>query len=189
MITSIVLENFKCFRKVEVKPQLVTVFVGPNGSGKSSVLQALALLKQSLGKTGLRVRGSLLNLSGPSDVAPKFQSAPGPVHIQFAGVGSQEDSAPTLLAPRFGDRIQFRYGAKFAAGSQLEFHFGEIRFLFDDTLTTVELPENGKLTNQIGFGPFRAALQKTIEVAKIANLAGWTGSPAPGNYKTGSRRY
>lgn len=42
MITSITLENFKCFRKVEVNPRRITAFVGPNGTGKSSVLQALA---------------------------------------------------------------------------------------------------------------------------------------------------
>jgi AAA15 family ATPase/GTPase len=38
MITRSALENFKCFREVEVKPKRITVFIGPNGSGKSSVL-------------------------------------------------------------------------------------------------------------------------------------------------------
>ena len=47
MITNITLENFKCFRKVEINPKLVTLFIGPNGTGKSGVLQALLLLKQS----------------------------------------------------------------------------------------------------------------------------------------------
>jgi len=51
VITSITLENFKCFRKLEVQPRLITAFVGPNGSGKSSVLQALAL--RSLKPRGL----------------------------------------------------------------------------------------------------------------------------------------
>ena len=50
MITNITLENFKCFRKVEVNPRLLTVFIGPNGTGKSSVLQALILMKQSIGQ-------------------------------------------------------------------------------------------------------------------------------------------
>ena len=48
MITNITLENFKCFRKVEINPKLVTLFIGPNGTGKSGVLQALLLLKQWL---------------------------------------------------------------------------------------------------------------------------------------------
>ena len=48
MITGITLENFKCFRKVEIHPKRVTCFVGPNGTGKSSVLQAFGLLKQTV---------------------------------------------------------------------------------------------------------------------------------------------
>ena len=59
MITNITLENFKCFRKVEVNPKLVTLFIGPNGTGKSGVLQALLLLKQS------EDAGERLDLSGP----------------------------------------------------------------------------------------------------------------------------
>ena len=47
MITNISLENFKCFRYLDLNPKLVTVLIGPNGTGKSGVLQALLLLKQS----------------------------------------------------------------------------------------------------------------------------------------------
>ena len=50
MITNITLENFKCFRRVEINPKRLTVLIGPNGTGKSSVLQALLLLKQSVRK-------------------------------------------------------------------------------------------------------------------------------------------
>ena len=50
MITGIVLENFKCFERVEINPKRVTCFVGANGTGKSSVLQAFGLLKQSVAK-------------------------------------------------------------------------------------------------------------------------------------------
>ena len=48
MITGIVLENFKCFERVEIHPKRVTCFVGANGTGKSSVLQAFGLLKQTV---------------------------------------------------------------------------------------------------------------------------------------------
>ena len=47
MITGIVLENFKCFERVEIHPKRVTCFVGANGTGKSSVLQTFGLLKQT----------------------------------------------------------------------------------------------------------------------------------------------
>ena len=64
MITNITLENFKCFRKVEINPKLVTLFIGPNGTGKSGVLQALLLLKQSKNvNRALDLSGPLTNLS------------------------------------------------------------------------------------------------------------------------------
>ncbi len=71
MITGIVLENFKCFERVEINPKRVTCFVGANGTGKSSVLQAFGLLKQSV--EAVRVSRSVnalslgcdLKLSGP----------------------------------------------------------------------------------------------------------------------------
>ncbi|MBI2862185.1 MAG: AAA family ATPase [Chloroflexi bacterium] len=62
MLTHLELRNFKCFDEVKLylKPR-INVFIGPNGSGKSSVLQALALLKQSLGKSeGLKPFGPYL---------------------------------------------------------------------------------------------------------------------------------
>ena len=48
MITQIYLQNFKCFRTVDIRPKQVTAFVGANGTGKSSVLQAFGLLKQTM---------------------------------------------------------------------------------------------------------------------------------------------
>ena len=91
MITSIVLENFKCFRQIEVKPRLITVFVGPNGSGKSSVLQALALLKQSIGTNGFTLQGDLINLAGEQDLLPRFKQTPVTPHIGLAGVDFHSD--------------------------------------------------------------------------------------------------
>ena len=71
MITQIYLEDFKCFRTVNIYPKRVTCFVGANGTGKSSVLQAFGLLKQSIesvqnfGDASSRVTGSQLKLDGP----------------------------------------------------------------------------------------------------------------------------
>ena len=78
MITGITLENFKCFRRVEINPKQVTCFVGANGTGKSSVLQAFGLLKQTVKRSTvvptkdivpvmedeLDVQGPLVNLPG-----------------------------------------------------------------------------------------------------------------------------
>ena len=79
MITGITLENFKCFRKVEINPKRITCFVGPNGTGKSSVLQAFGLLKQSaesydstIRQTPLTMQGPLVNLNNSWELTASF---------------------------------------------------------------------------------------------------------------------
>ena len=65
MITNITLENFKCFRHVSINPKLLTVLIGPNGTGKSSILQALLLLKQSVGEDELKHDGEFFKFERP----------------------------------------------------------------------------------------------------------------------------
>ena len=76
MIIEVTLENFKCFRRVRIHPKRVTVFIGPNGTGKSSVLQALLLLKQSVGADRLQHQGEFVNFADPKSVAPNFLRDP-----------------------------------------------------------------------------------------------------------------
>ena len=83
MITNIVLENFKCFRQLEINPKLLTVLIGPNGTGKSSVLQALLLLKQSAGKDWIDYQGEFINLSGRADIVPNFMKDDPAMSIGF----------------------------------------------------------------------------------------------------------
>ena len=64
MLTSIRLENFKCFERLELQPGRITVLIGPNGAGKSSVLQALMFLRQSLGHEDPQWQGPFVNLVG-----------------------------------------------------------------------------------------------------------------------------
>ena len=40
MIANVAVENFKCFRELDISPRMLTVLIGPNGTGKSGVLQA-----------------------------------------------------------------------------------------------------------------------------------------------------
>ena len=84
MITNILLENFKCFRQLEINPKLLTVLIGPNGTGKSSVLQALLLLKQSVGKGRIEFNGEFLNLSGWCDIIPNFLDNCPSIYFCFA---------------------------------------------------------------------------------------------------------
>jgi len=46
MIRNLILENFKCYQKVDLPFNNLTVFVGENSVGKSSVIKALLLLRQ-----------------------------------------------------------------------------------------------------------------------------------------------
>ena len=83
MITNITLENFKCFRQVSINPKRLTVLIGPNGTGKSSVLQALLLIKQSVGADKLNYEGEYISLSGPDDLIPNFIPEPSLPYLQL----------------------------------------------------------------------------------------------------------
>lgn len=72
MLTELRLENFKCFgRPTTIPLARISVFIGPNGSGKSSPIQALMLLKQSLGQASLLLNGNFIQLGEFSDIAYK----------------------------------------------------------------------------------------------------------------------
>ncbi len=96
MITQIYLEDFKCFRTVNIRPKQITAFVGANGTGKSSVLQAFGLLKQTFCRyqdsrdrqamasgCDLNTQGPLVNISDPRALSWHFDhNSP---EIYFAG--------------------------------------------------------------------------------------------------------
>ena len=48
MLTRIKLENFKCFKELDLKCAPLTLLTGINGTGKSSVFQALVMLRQTI---------------------------------------------------------------------------------------------------------------------------------------------
>jgi len=56
------LGNFKTFERLELALGQITVLIGPNGSGKSSVVEAMMLLRQSVGQGKLVLTGPYLNL-------------------------------------------------------------------------------------------------------------------------------
>ncbi|HZO74259.1 MAG TPA: DUF3696 domain-containing protein [Ktedonobacteraceae bacterium] len=61
MITSLFLQNFKCFEKQTLAFKPLTLLSGLNGTGKSSTIQALLLLRQSYQQKLLQTRGLALN--------------------------------------------------------------------------------------------------------------------------------
>lgn len=62
MLKRIKIENFKCLKNVSLNLGNITVFIGPNGTGKSSVIQALLILKQSLGSETVLLNGKYISL-------------------------------------------------------------------------------------------------------------------------------
>ncbi len=68
MFTKLHIRGFKRLQDVALDLGRITVLIGPNNAGKSSVLQFLAVLKQSLGSSGLQLDGQLVRLGDASDV-------------------------------------------------------------------------------------------------------------------------
>ncbi len=73
MIEELRLRNFKAFQEVEIALTGLNLLVGANGAGKSSVLQSIAVLKQSIesgavGSGQLMLNGELANLGTGRDV-------------------------------------------------------------------------------------------------------------------------
>ena len=62
MLERLKFENFKAWRKADVRLGKVTGFFGTNSAGKSSILHLLLLLKQTRNATD---RGLVLDFGGP----------------------------------------------------------------------------------------------------------------------------
>ena len=79
MITSIEIENFKCFRHLSLPLGALTLFTGLNGGGKSSAIQPLLLLAQAARMSpdaqGLPLNGPLVHLGTVGDVLPSDRAA------------------------------------------------------------------------------------------------------------------
>ena len=127
MITNITLENFKCFRHVSINPKLLTVLIGPNGTGKSSVLQALLLLKQSVGEDGLKYEGDCINLGDSSVTTPTICSEPATFFFGIDGNASWG-----------GERIDYEYGAYFTSRT------GSLRSSFGNLSTIIRISSQNR---------------------------------------------
>ncbi len=105
MIEELYLENFKGIRKIKLKLRPLTIFIGPNGSGKSSALQALAVLKQSLGGSQLILEGDQVSIGAWGDVVREGDSSL-EITIEHAGTLG----APSFLGSRYLAGYRFRSG-------------------------------------------------------------------------------
>lgn len=139
MITRLTLVNFKAFRRLELPLGPLTLLTGLNSSGKSSVLQALALTRQSMESRGMLLNGDLVELGTARDVLhDDFGPADdlGIIEAPVVAVVLEEDGEPAGIYATFDpsepdeDLMEARVSAK------LKRHLpGPFQYLHADRIT------------------------------------------------------
>lgn len=66
-LSKVKIKNFRCLKSVELDISPITIIYGENGSGKSSILEAIQLLKQSIGNNRLITDG-IINFGSYKDI-------------------------------------------------------------------------------------------------------------------------
>jgi len=111
-LNRIQVSNFKSLKDISIEPSKITVLIGPNSSGKSSILQFLAILKQSIALRGnnqrgqFTTRGSLIDLGDFKDIVINHNLSK---EIQFFILG--QSNVNYELEKVFGSGVaKFSYG-------------------------------------------------------------------------------
>ena len=161
MITNITLENFKCFRQVSINPKRLTVLIGPNGTGKSSILQALLLLKQSVGEEILQFQGRQINFPDrlePS-IPPNFLSERSISKIIVGGDSGGEDSD-----------VSYLYGTTFSQHGNVIANFGKLRSELEKAAVEVKIDESDATATAImDIGDASITLTRSRKVGEITS--------------------
>ena len=165
MITNITLENFKCFRQVSINPKLLTVLIGPNGTGKSSVLQALLLLKQSVGKDEIRYQGEFINITDLAEIAPNYLENPTSTCTEFTGTISPNESNKDH---GFDERVCFRYNADFLLHHSEPFNSGQLGSTYRGESLAARIPED--LNRPVTADGYQATLIQTSRIGVLAEV-------------------
>jgi predicted ATPase len=105
MISSLEINNFKCFEQLRLSFGPLTLLTGLNGGGKSSAIQPLLLLAQNFRDmdrpSAFALNGSLVHLGTVGDVLPSEATSS---RVEFT-VSSLTTEATWSLATRAGDRF------------------------------------------------------------------------------------
>ena len=165
MITNITLENFKCFRQVSINPKLLTVLIGPNGTGKSSVLQALLLLKQSVGEERLLFRGELFSLSSAVEIFPNFMDTPDYICIEIGGSVLHKELATN---PRFSEKVYFQYRGEFSDSNLSVTNIGMVESQTMGLPFELSVPRD--LEDNSPKTPWSIFVQKSNRIAALAEF-------------------
>jgi len=169
MLEKLWLQNFKAFEKVTIDPALLTVLIGPNGTGKSSIIQALAVLKQSRGFSRLEFGGPYLALGSYRDLIHGGDTR---TEMTFGLSLNIEHAIEPLVPP--GAKLTYE---ALCDQSGLKAHSG-ILALLDETI-------NVRWGREVGAGRSQllAIGNGVVEIVAAARLllpfqqAGWTSVP------------
>jgi energy-coupling factor transporter ATP-binding protein EcfA2 len=111
MLRKISLANFKGFSSVNIELSKLNLFVGENGTGKSTLIQALSILKRSLGSSGIVTDLPFMNLGPLHDIVPPAKTASITV----------EGTVPMDLKPIKADGVEFKCVVKFDVQGLFEY--------------------------------------------------------------------
>ena len=171
MLTELELENFKAVKRASISLGRITVLIGENGSGKSSFLQALTLLKQSLGKAHLEVSGTKIELGSIRDIL-HFGDARNRIGIRLRVLGPLSEADQVL-----GDVVDATYAVIFDQ-QNISSHSLEVATPFELEASVVRgsasiTPEHVPLPKGVS-ATFQGAnrIAEPLGIAKIANGVG-----------------
>ena len=164
MITNITLENFKCFRQVSINPKLLTVLIGPNGTGKSSILQALLLLKQSVGEERIRHQGKFVNFPDSSTAVPNYLPSISTFRLTFAGTSHEILSSSEEI-------LYFRYGVEISSCGSMRDSFGEMSSRVGEDAIEVCKEKGAEVTpRSFNSGNFRIDLHEGSTIGSLVRF-------------------
>ncbi|MBK1888601.1 DUF3696 domain-containing protein [Undibacterium sp. 14-3-2] len=162
MLNSIKLENFKCYRDLEIGFSSLTIFCGNNSVGKSTAIQALAVPFQSKFQDYVHLNGELVNLGSYKDIHSTDAVNEGDEHmavvldfsvdavaVQFGyGFASVDDQ--TLLGNKLQSNVEQRAQATLG-----EWYFSQVGFQFLEAerfgpRNSFRLNENNDIIDWVG---------------------------------------
>ena len=115
MLTQIDFYQFKCFRKLDLPLAGLTLLSGLNASGKSSILQALALLHQTMREhewsSRLMLNGAAIRLGAAADVIDKLHGR------RRCGIGLHDDERRRLRWDFEGEPEEMSLAVRRARGN------------------------------------------------------------------------
>lgn len=184
MLDAFSIRNFKACKEVDIPLAPLTVLTGLNSSGKSSVLQSLALIRQTYDRsliTGLTLNGDWTSLGTAQDVL--YEDAESEeITIAFLERGARYEW--TCTCPKDAYVLPLQKSPERPA----DFLHGPFQYLSADRITPAttypNAPQHVRDAGELGSaGQYTAdflARNRSVEVAPLRRFSGSKSAPTPG---------